>query len=74
MSKLKKAMVKVKNLGVRNPTPAQRDGAVANYNVEYIIVHSFPPPSAGAGERERFLTCLYYPIRQMEPDEACAPR
>ena len=57
---------KVKNLGGRNPTPSQRDEAVANYHVQYIIDNSFPPPSAGAGERERLLTCLYYPFRTKE--------
>jgi hypothetical protein len=27
------------------------------------------PPSAGAGERERLLTCLYYPIQKREQNE-----
>ncbi len=66
MGELREAMKEVKDLGGRKATASKRDAAHAKYHVQYIVDNSFAHPSAGAGERERLLTCLYYPIRKKE--------
>ena len=64
MGELEEAMNKVKHLGGSKPTASQRDEEHAKFHVEYIVANTFPHPSADAGERERLLTCLFYPIMQ----------
>jgi len=59
---MKTAMQKDEDLRGTVLSPAQRDAAHAKFHVRYIVQHSFQHPSASAGERERLLTCLYYPM------------
>jgi len=66
MGKIKAALKKNKDLGGHKPTASQRDEAHAKFHVDYILDKPFAHPSADAGERERLLTCLYYPIRKKE--------
>ena len=42
--------------------PHARDEAHAKFHVRYIVDHTFKHPSDSAGECERLLTCLYYPL------------
>jgi len=55
-------MTKVKNFGGSNQTTSQRDEAHVMFHVRYIVANAYTHPSAAAGERERLLTCLIYPI------------
>jgi hypothetical protein len=61
MSKLKKALKQDDTLKGKM-SPHARDEAHAKFHVAYIHDHTFQHPFASAGERERFLTCLYHPL------------
>ncbi len=61
MSNLKKAL-KLDPTLKGKMSPHVRDEAHAKFNVRYIIEHTFQHASVSAGEGERFLTCLYYPL------------
>jgi hypothetical protein len=61
MSKLKKALKQDDTLKGKM-SPHARDEAHAKFHVAYIHEHTFQHPFASAGERERFLTCLYHPL------------
>jgi hypothetical protein len=61
MSKLKKALKQDDTLKGKM-SPHARDETHAKFHVAYIHDHTFQHPFASAGERERFLTCLYHPL------------
>jgi hypothetical protein len=61
MSKLKKAL-KLDPTLKGKMSPHARDEAHARFHVRYIIEHTFQNPSVSAAERDRFLTCLFYPL------------